>query len=111
MKVARDIKKKIERRRSRTPETLFREKHGSKIGGSRFRELPSHRAQPREGYGFRRRSKSHGKLNQIVEDEKELLSESVISAKDVSDFQNYIVLKSADRNNKYLSSSFVSHEI
>ena len=79
MKVARDIKKKIERRRSRTPETLFREKHGSKIGGSRFRELPSHRAQPREGYGFRRRSKSHGKLNQIVEDEKELFERGLLS--------------------------------
>lgn len=110
---AEKIKRQINRRRSRTPETLFREKTGSSI---KFKELPSHRAKTRNGFGFnpaaglRRRSKSHGQLDNIVEEfsNRELMSESIVSGED---FQDYILTKSADRNNKYLSSSFVSHEI
>ena len=71
MAEANKIKRNIARRRSKTPETLFREK--SKGNGFKFRELPSHRAQPKSGFGFnaeRRRSKSHGRLNDIVEEEK-----------------------------------------
>jgi len=90
---AEKIKRRIEKRRSRTPETLQRQKNSTNTFG-RFRELPSHRANltgSSNRFGFRRRSKSQTNLNfgsnqvalgNLIEENEEVsdgLSESFIS--------------------------------